>query len=194
MVLDIVDMVKGRTRGRGQYFVLGLILVLSLAACQRDGARTPVPVAGATATADGGPGIVVSTVAAPEETEAVPPTPTPAPTLTPTPPAPLAAQVNGQYVFLADYERRVQQYEQALLDQGIDPDTAEGQDLLAQARQDVLEGMIDSVLIEQGAAALGIVLNDEEVEAQLVADVEAGGGQAAFDEWLVATGQTRDYY
>jgi parvulin-like peptidyl-prolyl isomerase len=194
MILDIVDILKGCTRGRGRYLVLGAILVLSLAACQREGAQTPVPVAGETATESGEPGIVVSTVAAPEETESAPPTPTPAPTLTPTPPAPLAALVNGQYVFLEDYERRVQQYQQALLDQGVDPDTAEGQDLLAQARRDVLAGMIDSVLIEQGAAALGITLGDEEVEAQLVADVEAGGGQAAFDEWLAVTGQTRDDY
>lgn len=192
MILDIVDMLKRRTMGRGWCLALGLVLVLLLAACSRDGARTPLPAPAGTEAGEGG--IIVSTVAVPQDTEVPPATPTLAPTLTPTPPAPLAALVNGQYIFLADYERRVLQYEQALLDQGIDPGTAEGQELLAQARRDVLEGMIDSVLIEQGGAALGIVVSDEDVEAQLMADVEAGGGQAAFDEWLEVTGQGRGDY
>jgi parvulin-like peptidyl-prolyl isomerase len=102
--------------------------------------------------------------------------------------------VNGQYVFLADYERRVAQYEQALSDQGNDPNTPEGQAYLAAMRQDVLEGLIDGVLIEQGATALGIIIGDEELEAQVEIDITAGGGLAAFEEWLQATGQTREDY
>ena len=31
---------------------------------------------------------------------------------------------------------------------------------------------------------------DEELEAQVELDIESGGGQAAFDEWLQSTGQT----
>ena len=121
------------------------------------------------------------------QTPAANPTAGPAPTVTPTPtpPAPLAAQVNGQYIFLADYERRVAQYEQALADQGLDPDLA---------RDEVLEALIDGVLIQQGAAALGIELSDEELEKQVEADSARGGGQEAFDQWLQATGQTREDY
>ncbi len=111
--------------------------------------------------------------------------PTPTVTPTPTPPAPLAAQVNGQYIFLTDYERRVAQYEQALTDQGLDPGTA---------REEVLEALIDGALIQQGAAALGIELSDEELDRQIEADIGAGGGQEAFDQWLKATGQTREDY
>ncbi len=37
-------------------------------------------------------------------------------------------------------------------------------------------------------------LGDEEVEAQMAADIAAGGGEEAFDQWLQATGQTRDEY
>jgi parvulin-like peptidyl-prolyl isomerase len=118
----------------------------------------------------------------------VPPMPTA------TPPAPLAALVNGEYVFLADYERRVAQYEDALLVQGLDPASDEGQVRLAQVREDVLDSLIDYVLIEQGAPSLGVSLSDEELEAQVEADIAAGGGQAAFDEWLQATGQTREDY
>jgi len=106
----------------------------------------------------------------------------------------LAALVNGQYIFLSDYEQRVAQFEEALFEQGIDPQTSDGQAELAQARQDVLQGMIDSVLIEQGGLELGIGLTDEELESQVEADIASGGGQAAFDEWLQATGQTREDY
>jgi parvulin-like peptidyl-prolyl isomerase len=113
---------------------------------------------------------------------------------TPTSPAPLAAAVNGQYIVLADYERRVGQYEMALLRQGLDPDSEEGSAALAQMRQDVLEGMIDNALIEQGAESLGLSLSDAEVEVQIEADIIAGGGQSAFGEWLQATGQTREDY
>ena len=118
------------------------------------------------------------------------------PTATPTatPPAPLTAIVNGQYVFLADYEQRVTQYEEALFDQGIDPNTEEGQGYFREARSDVLEGMIDTALIEQEAAALGVTLTSEELEAQVQSDIDTGGGEAAFEEWLQITGLTRDDY
>jgi len=158
-----------------------LALGALLAACNGEGAR-PTP-------SGGEPAGVASSVAVQSTTEeptAIPTaTATPTVTPTPTPPAPLAAQVNGQYIFLTDYERRVAQYEQALADQGLDP---------AQARDQVLEGLIDGALIQQGAVALGIQVSDEELDRQVEADIEAGGGQAAFNEWLEATGQTREDY
>lgn len=203
MILDIVYTIRASTRGRvrlpsGQTGQAGrpgtkgrgarpllacclLALGALLAACNGEGAR-PTPSGGA-------PAEVASTVAMQSTTEepTVIPTATATPTVTPTPtpPAPLAAQVNGQYIFLTDYERRVAQYEQALADQGLDP---------AQAREEVLEGLIDGALIQQGAAALGIQVSDEELDRQVEADIEAGGGQAAFNEWLQATGQTREDY
>jgi foldase protein PrsA len=111
-----------------------------------------------------------------------------------TPPAPLAATVNGQYIFLADYERKVTQYEQALADQGLDLDTEEGQDNLYLVGYDVLESMIDSALIQQAAVKLGVALTDDELAATMEEDIATGGGQDAFDEWLEATDQTRDDY
>jgi parvulin-like peptidyl-prolyl isomerase len=106
----------------------------------------------------------------------------------------LAALVNGQYVFLADYERQVVQYEQALVELGYDLESEDGQARLAQGRQDILEGLIDDVLIEQVAPELGVSISEEELAAQLAADVESGGGEAAFEEWLQGTGLTREHY
>jgi foldase protein PrsA len=169
---------------------LGLLLALVLlAACAPAGEPAP-----AAPPADQ-PAATVATVTpagqvpAPAATEVIAGV-----TPTATPPAPLAAQVNGQHVFLADYERRVMQYQQALVGQGIDPNTEEGQNYLAEAQDQVLQGMIDGVLIEQAAASLGLALADADLESQIEADIAAGGGQAAFDEWLAATGQSREDY
>ena len=126
---------------------------------------------------------------------ALPASAAPAATPTATPlPVPLAATVNGQPILLADYERRVAQYQQPLLAQGLDAGTAEGQARLAEIRHEALDNLIDSALVEQGAAGLGVSVGDEELEAQIAADIQAGGGQAAFDEWLQATGLAREDY
>ncbi len=165
-----------------------LVAALMLTACGGDTPDQPEMASSETS----GQVVVVSPTpeeAAPAATD-IPPTVTP----TPTPPAPLAAMVNGQYVFLADYEARLSQYEEALFEQGVDPNTEEGQGLLRDARRDVLEGMIDTALVEQEAGALGVTLTEEELEAQVVWDIEVGGGQEAFDEYLRGTGLTRDDY
>jgi parvulin-like peptidyl-prolyl isomerase len=155
---------------------LGLLLV----ACS--GRQTARPTPSEAAAVPGG-GASSTVVASPVPAARATATPTVTPT--PTPPAPLAAQVNGQYIFLTDYERRVAQYEEALAEQGLDP---------ASAREEVLQGLIDGALIQQGAATLGIHLSDEELERQVEADIAAGGGEAAFDQWLQATGQSREDY
>jgi parvulin-like peptidyl-prolyl isomerase len=169
--------------------LLALSLVLLLAACG-DGNETDQP------SAPGEPAAVVVATIAPSEVS-----PTPSPTVadtsvppTATPPAPVAALVNGQYVFLDEYEQRVAQYELALMEQGVDLNTDEGHAYLAQARQDVLQGLIDDVLIEEASTSLGIALTEEYLEQQVEADIVAGGGQEPFEEWLQGTGQTRDDY
>jgi parvulin-like peptidyl-prolyl isomerase len=198
MTLDIMDYTehsikcrdsRSMSRIRQGVWLLLAFAALLLAGCGGDDAP------GQSATADTQPTIEVAAVTSTQEPSA-PAATEESPTATPTvtPPAPLAAIVNGQYVFLADYEQRVAQYEEALFEQGIDPNTEEGQEHLRDARRDVLEGMIDTVLIEQEAPALGITLVDEELEAQVQSDIATGGGQAAFDEWLQITGLTRDDY
>lgn len=174
--------------------ILPLVL-LALAGCGDEEERRRPEAAQSPAVVAGQETVSVVTIEPSQGQSTAVPTELP-PTVSPTatPPAPLAALVNGEYVFLADYERRVAQYEDALLVQGLDPESDEGKIQLAQVRQDVLESLIDYVLIEQGAASLGVSLSDEELEAQVEADIAAGGGQTAFEEWLQATGQTRDDY
>jgi peptidyl-prolyl cis-trans isomerase C len=120
----------------------------------------------------------------PVDTSAVLPSPTP------TPEPPMAALVNGQPVYLADYERELGQYETSLLSRGIDPNSPEGQENLAQARDWVLNMMIEQALTEQAAAEAGVVISDGEVDAYIQAMIEENGGEEAFQAKLAEWGET----
>ncbi len=114
----------------------------------------------------------------------------PSPSSTPEPP--LAVRVNGQPIYLADYERRLGQYEAALAAQGIDPGSAEGQEKLAQRRDWILNVMIEQVLTEQAAGAAGVIVTDEGVDAYLHDMIAEVGGDEAFEAMLEEWGQTRE--
>ncbi len=117
------------------------------------------------------------------------PTAKPAATATPA----LAARVNGQPILLEDYEFRLVESRAALVPQGVITATVDEADP-AGLGQRVLDDMIDSLLVLQAADELGVVPSDAEIEAQVKADILAGGGSSAFSEWLTATGQTVQGY
>lgn len=97
---------------------------------------------------------------------------------------PLAARVNGQPIFLEVYEKQVSQTEQALFEQGLILEGEEGQAQLTQIRQNVLNGLIEQALIVQAAAAKGISVTDEELEATIQESITIGEGRESFDNWL----------
>jgi len=155
---------------------LALLLLFATAAC------TPVLVTSAPSTP-----VPTHTSTAPAPTEpaaaaAVPPSPTPD--------LPLAALVNGQPLHLADYERELGRYEASLASRGIDPNSPEGQENLAQARDWVLNVMIEQILTEQAAAAAGVVVSDGEVDAYMQEMVVENGGEEAFQAKLAEWGET----
>jgi parvulin-like peptidyl-prolyl isomerase len=154
-----------------------------LTACQSDGAA---PESGAAAAAE--------TLAAPQvlASTATPLPPTPAPTNTPeptpTPTAPLAALVNGQPIFLADFEQELVRYEQAQAALGVDLATVDGY------RDQVLDALIERELIRQTAEAEGIAISDETLDARL-ADLQAAAGEPAnFTAWLETNGYTEESF
>jgi len=130
-----------------------------------------------------------STASAPEPT-ASEPAPTPEDVPTPTPEPPLAARVNGQSIYLADYDLALAQYEADLRAQGVDPESDEGKQDLAYARTWILNVMIEQALTEQAAAQAGIVVTDEEVDAYIADMVAEYGGQDAFETRLSEMGDT----
>jgi hypothetical protein len=98
---------------------------------------------------------------------------------------PLAGRVNGQPIFLADFEKQVARLEAALKAQGLDPAEAKGQARLSQLRQQVFEAMVDQALVEEQARLLGLQIDPAEVEAQAQATISQLGSQEKFEGWLV---------
>jgi parvulin-like peptidyl-prolyl isomerase len=103
---------------------------------------------------------------------------------------PLAALVNGQPIYLADYERELSLYEADLPAQGIDPASPEGQAEIARAGAWILEWMITEVLSEQAAMAAGITVSDAEVDATMQQIVAENGGEESFQAKLAARNET----
>jgi foldase protein PrsA len=151
-------------------WVMGLILISGLVGCRSSDTPTvPLPLPTAT----------------PEQQIAEP---------TPTFAEPLAALVNGVPIFLDDYLVQVTQAEQALISQGIDANTAEGQQALSQAHSRVLEAMIEQEIILQAAAREGIAVADETVSTTVQQSITEAGGEDVFQAWLQANGLTADDY
>ena len=111
----------------------------------------------------------------------VPPTDTPTPTATP---EPLAATVNGEGITLAEFETELRQLQeaQAALGKPID----EAPDKLAAQEQQVLDYLIETLLLAQGAREAGYTVD----EAALQAEITRLGGPDALAAWMAARGYT----
>ena len=146
-----------------------LALLLLLAACRQDPAGTDETATTApTAQATRPPPVAATSPPAPP---------------TPTPTEPLAAQVNGQAITLAEFERELARFNAAQT-------TATPADASAQ----VLDALIERELILQAAAAEGVLVSDETV-AQKLAELQATyATPAEFDAWLQSVGYTEEEF
>jgi parvulin-like peptidyl-prolyl isomerase len=147
---------------------LGLLL---MAGCRNGGATTTLLTPGASLTepATRPPAVVATNTP-------IPPTPTPT--------EPLAALVNSEPIFLADFEAEVARYVAAQPEGAGDP---------AGYRQQVLDALIERQLILQAAAAAGVVAAPEAVEQRL-AEVRAVGDAAAYEAYLQANQWTEEEF
>lgn len=164
---------------RAYIFVIGLFVLslLGTACAEQDGPES-VPT-----TAVSAPTIppVATTNPTPLPPTAIPPTATPA--------EPMAALVNSQPVFLAEYEQELARYEQAQAEMGSMPG-ADSTDY----RTLVLDVLIEKELIAQAAAQRGVIVTDEEVVAKLASFENEAGASGNFDAWLSANLYTREQF
>lgn len=160
---------------------LALCLVLPLAACSRTAPSDDVPAdAPADATLDeGAPADVVTDAVAAEGEEAASD-------------EALAATVNGLPITMSEFQRQAFDTQRFFVEQGIDPNSEDGQRELLALRRQVFLDMINQVLVEQAAQELGIVVTDEEVQASLAATREQLGGDAAFEASMSAADTTME--
>jgi peptidyl-prolyl cis-trans isomerase C len=109
------------------------------------------------------------------ETALAIPSPTVTP-VTPTPtPIPLAARVNDSVILLADYQAEKARYA-----------AASGHEITAEESQLVLDDLIATTLLAEGAREKGFTADADLVQTRMDALVTRLGNQAALDEWLVA--------
>ena len=145
-----------------------VVLALLAAACQASQPQTPT---------------------APPVTPQPSSTPGPSPTSTVTPtatatPEPLAAQVNGQGITLAEYSEELASFRTS----------RGGAELTAEEQTYVLEDLIAQELLAQAARANGFSLSGEALDARLQSLVESAGGEAAFAAWLSANGYSQPVF
>ena len=192
------------TRPYLTWILLALLILLS--GCTLPEASSPTeppaqPTALPAAEAD-------PTPAAPAQAATAPAIPTPlplaqSPTETPSAPAEAvptaapspgtAALVGGQPISLAEYEAQVAVAQGYYLQQpGVDAESEAGKVALAQLRRQVLDWMIDQVLIEQAAIREGIMVPDDQVEAEI--QKMQGEDETRFNQWLVANGLTMESF
>jgi parvulin-like peptidyl-prolyl isomerase len=165
---------------------LGLILAVgALTGCEIPGQVPSVPVVVTTAPTATAPAPQAASIAA---------TPSPPPLVTAEAGPALAARVNGQPIFMADYEKQVAQFEVAMANQGVDLKSEGGKQQLAQVRRQILEAMIDQVLIEQAAAKAGVTISDEELETKAQESIQQGQGQEQFQKWLADNNLTYEEF
>lgn len=103
---------------------------------------------------------------------------------TPTPTAPLAAVVNGEQLFLSDFEAELARYETQQSAAGAEP---------AAYREQVLNALIERRLIMQAATAAGVTVTPEMVDQRL-AELRAAGDENAFETFLQTNGWTEEEF
>lgn len=133
---------------------------------------------------------ILPTATTPGDTQAVatlPPaeaaTNTPIPP-TPTPTEPVAALVNGEQIFLSEFDAEMARYAAQLGDAAGDPATY---------REQVLNALIERRLIMQAATAAGVVVTPEMVDQRL-AELRATGDEGAFQTFLQTNGWTEEEF
>ncbi len=112
--------------------------------------------------------------------------PTPTPTITPTltaTPIPPAVIVNGEEISKADFDAELARFQQAQASLGktVSPDTA---------RQTVMDDMVNTLLLAQGAANYGFSVDNSTLQSRIDTLVTQVGGADALAAWETSHGYT----
>jgi peptidyl-prolyl cis-trans isomerase C len=144
--------------------VLALVFLLAfLAACNLD--RTSAPPA---ATLTYTPALPTAT--------ATPFQPSPTP-------QPLAAQVNGEGITVADFQAESARFQAAV-----------GTQLATEDEKRVLDELINQALLAQAAAEAGFLVDDDSLQARIDQLITRLGSEQAFKDWMAGNGYTNETF
>ncbi|MDM8528512.1 SurA N-terminal domain-containing protein [Anaerolineales bacterium HSG24] len=132
-----------------------------------------------------------------QSTPSAVPTPTTEPTATPDRSVedglPVVARVNGQPIFKEAYDQKLTEQIQQLEQEGIDVNTADGQRVLVQRRQMVLDDLIDQLIIEQVAHQRAITVTTSTLDG-IVEEMRTFPETPDFELWLAENHLSIDEY
>jgi parvulin-like peptidyl-prolyl isomerase len=104
--------------------------------------------------------------------------------------AQLAARVNGQGISLDAFNRQAAQAQAAMVQNGLDPKSAAGQESLKSLKQQVLDQMVNDLVISQQADYQGIKVTDDDLNAQLAQMIQDAGSVDKLNEYLTKNQMT----
>ena len=99
---------------------------------------------------------------------------------------PMAVWVNGEGILLSDYQAELQRFQAGQ----IDPTTV----LSPADQQIVLDSIVNELLLAQGAAENGYILDNTGLTQRLNDLIEDAGGEAIFSNWLAENYFTIDSF
>ncbi|MBU1878745.1 MAG: SurA N-terminal domain-containing protein, partial [Chloroflexi bacterium] len=102
----------------------------------------------------------------------------------------VVARVNGVPVLKRDFDRQVAAAHAFAREQGVDPDTDKGREMLKGLEVQILDSLIDQEIVSQAARRMGVAVSDEEVQRKVDEIVTQQGGREQFDKDLAASGVT----
>lgn len=180
IILPYRQYVKGARVQRLAKYLL-LILTAVMASCGGAAAANPTSEAVTNPTTDTSAVSQTSVDLVSQQTQA-----TPVPAAMPTDEAgvPIVARVNDAVITLPEFQRTLARYEQQ------QPDVADA----AAMQAEVLTTMIEQVLIEQAATERGIVVTDEELDAEIQSNTALAGGDQAWQDWLAENQYTAEEF
>lgn len=104
----------------------------------------------------------------------------------------LAATVDGVPITLREFQQQAFDTQRFYVEQGLDPNSEEGQRQLLYLRRQVLDDMINQSLIEMAAEELGITAGDDEIEERLQTYYDEFGTGDDLEAALADVGTTVD--
>lgn len=110
-------------------------------------------------------------------------TPSAVPTATSTP-IPLAVKVNGEGIFLSDFQEELKRFQTAQTEVG-------GSLSDKDAQQQVLDELVDQTLLAQGATEAGFKMTDQLLQDRLKQLTDEIGGEQALVDWMNKYGYTQ---
>lgn len=187
--------------------VLLFVVALTLGACNstvQEALPPAPPVANPTQPPEAAPSAAPASVTAPKPlviaTSQVPPTPTKGtpvkgalvcPAATPVSAnAQLAARVSNQGIPLDLFNRQAAQAQAAMIQSGLDPKSAAGQESLKSLKQQVLDQMINDVIIGQQAEYQAIKVTDDDLNVRLAQMIQDAGSVDKLNEYLTKNQMT----